>query len=64
MSRPESVATVIPGSEDSLRTTRPRKCPYCEQSFSKAEHLARHERSHTKEKLFQCGQCGKSYSRQ
>ncbi len=41
-----------------------RKCPLCPQVFSKAEHLARHVRSHTKEKPFQCGICGRTYTRQ
>ncbi|KAI5459547.1 hypothetical protein BGZ63DRAFT_489379, partial [Mariannaea sp. PMI_226] len=41
-----------------------RKCPHCGQCFSKTEHLARHVRSHTKERPFRCDACGKSYSRQ
>ncbi|KAH7141796.1 fungal-specific transcription factor domain-containing protein [Dactylonectria macrodidyma] len=40
-----------------------RKCSQCGQCFSKTEHLARHIRSHTKERPFQCSICGKSYSR-
>ncbi|KAH6971261.1 fungal-specific transcription factor domain-containing protein [Ilyonectria sp. MPI-CAGE-AT-0026] len=40
-----------------------RKCSQCGQCFSKTEHLARHIRSHTKERPFQCSTCGKSYSR-
>jgi hypothetical protein len=43
---------------------RQRTCRHCGQSFSKAEHLDRHVRSHTKEKPFACTLCVKSYGRQ
>ncbi|KAG0143557.1 hypothetical protein CROQUDRAFT_672888 [Cronartium quercuum f. sp. fusiforme G11] len=36
--------------------------PLCTMEFTRAEHLARHERKHTKEKPFLC-HCGKSFSR-
>ncbi|PLW48021.1 hypothetical protein PCASD_03636 [Puccinia coronata f. sp. avenae] len=36
--------------------------PNCEMEFTRAEHLARHERKHTKEKPFKC-HCNKSFSR-
>ncbi|PMD31024.1 hypothetical protein L207DRAFT_389917, partial [Hyaloscypha variabilis F] len=39
-------------------------CPFCPRAFSKHEHLARHLRSHTKEKPFQCSICDKSFGRQ
>ncbi|KAK7177385.1 C2H2 transcription factor [Paraphaeosphaeria sporulosa] len=39
---------------------RQRTCQHCGQSFSKAEHLDRHVRSHTKEKPFVCALCTKS----
>ncbi|KAB8264803.1 hypothetical protein BDV32DRAFT_75580 [Aspergillus pseudonomiae] len=41
-----------------------RICSICSQSFKKAEHLARHFRSHTKERPFTCQSCGKVYVRQ
>ncbi|KAJ5135977.1 hypothetical protein N7448_004531 [Penicillium atrosanguineum] len=41
-----------------------RVCPVCAQDFKKAEHLARHLRSHTKEKPFNCPVCNKAFARQ
>lgn len=38
-------------------------CSWCSLSFSKKEHLARHTRSHTREKPFTCSRCGKLFSR-
>ncbi|KAE8405528.1 hypothetical protein BDV37DRAFT_293022, partial [Aspergillus pseudonomiae] len=35
----------------------------CNRVFSKAEHLTRHLRSHTKERPYRCSICGKLYSR-
>lgn len=40
-----------------------RKCLMCARTFSKAEHLERHIRSHTKEKPFECQQCHRKYGR-
>ena len=41
-----------------------RVCSICSQAFRKAEHLARHVRSHTKEKPFECSVCGRTYVRE
>ena len=41
-----------------------RVCSICSQVFKKAEHLARHFRSHTKEKPFKCPVCGRVYARE
>ncbi|KAF5981674.1 C2H2 type zinc finger domain-containing protein [Fusarium coicis] len=38
-------------------------CQTCDRSFSKPEHLKRHERSHTKVRPHQCHICKKSYAR-
>lgn len=46
------------------RRQRPqRRCDVCGNEFAKAEHLARHIRSHTKERPFSCAICGKTYPR-
>jgi hypothetical protein len=55
----------IPAVEGNDRPhKRQRTCQQCGQSFSKAEHLDRHVRSHTKERPFACTLCAKSYGRQ
>ncbi|UNI22990.1 hypothetical protein JDV02_008832 [Purpureocillium takamizusanense] len=47
------------------KTTRDERiCKICSRAFNKAEHLARHIRSHTKEKPYQCKVCKKVYTRQ
>ncbi|KAK0390072.1 hypothetical protein NLU13_3645 [Sarocladium strictum] len=38
-------------------------CQFCKREFNKAEHLQRHQRSHTGEKPFQCQECGRRYGR-
>ncbi|KAF7115740.1 hypothetical protein CNMCM5793_003243 [Aspergillus hiratsukae] len=39
------------------------KCSICHSTFRRPEHLKRHFRSHTKEKPFECAQCGRHFSR-
>lgn len=45
------------------KNARNKKCLYCDRRFVKAEHLRRHQRSHTGEKPFQCKHCLKEYAR-
>ncbi|OJJ66031.1 hypothetical protein ASPBRDRAFT_106626, partial [Aspergillus brasiliensis CBS 101740] len=55
----------LPRGRRRQRKTSPKEriCPVCSQAFKKAEHLARHFRSHTKERPFPCPICGKLYVR-
>lgn len=38
-------------------------CATCTRSFARLEHLKRHERSHTKEKPFECPECTRCFAR-
>ncbi|KAL3426759.1 C2H2 type zinc finger domain protein [Phlyctema vagabunda] len=40
------------------------RCPTCDRSFTKSEHLARHARSHSKVKPYVCSICSKAFGRQ
>lgn len=53
------------GEEDAAlsKGARNKKCLYCDRKFMKAEHLRRHQRSHTGERPFQCKYCLKEYAR-
>ena len=42
---------------------RQRVCTWCPRSFTKDEHLARHIRTHTRERPFSCEICSKTFSR-
>ncbi|KAL3460090.1 hypothetical protein BJX64DRAFT_263687 [Aspergillus heterothallicus] len=59
------MASTLPGVRRRQRKTsqEERICAVCSQAFKKAEHLARHFRSHTKERPFMCPVCGKLYVR-
>ncbi|KAF2157790.1 hypothetical protein K461DRAFT_24387 [Myriangium duriaei CBS 260.36] len=40
-----------------------RTCQHCGRKFTKTEHFKRHQRSHTKERPYECSICHKSFSR-
>ncbi|KAI8651619.1 hypothetical protein NCS55_01407600 [Fusarium keratoplasticum] len=39
------------------------RCSHCSREFGRAEHLVRHERTHTKEKPYGCDLCTQAFSR-
>ncbi|KIX02970.1 uncharacterized protein Z518_06520 [Rhinocladiella mackenziei CBS 650.93] len=47
----------------SRQTIRKYVCPRCDRSYGKAEHLIRHERSHTGSRPFVCERCNRSFTR-
>ncbi|KAN0102259.1 hypothetical protein V8E51_012769 [Hyaloscypha variabilis] len=40
------------------------ECRFCQKTFSKGEHLRRHERSHTGLRPYRCKECQRTFSRQ
>ncbi|OAL43675.1 hypothetical protein IQ07DRAFT_650007 [Pyrenochaeta sp. DS3sAY3a] len=42
---------------------RKRKCHFCPRTFTKTEHLKRHQRSHTGERPYTCAICSKVFAR-
>ncbi|KAF1842790.1 uncharacterized protein K460DRAFT_314411 [Cucurbitaria berberidis CBS 394.84] len=40
-----------------------KQCSMCERTFTKLEHVKRHERSHTRERPYECPTCKKHFSR-
>lgn len=52
-----------PHAKRKARRRAPPDCQYCQRSFSRAEHLQRHLRTHTQEKPYGCSVCSKSFGR-
>ncbi|KAJ5335037.1 hypothetical protein N7452_007440 [Penicillium brevicompactum] len=50
--------------ETPTASTKKLICRACQKGFSKAEHLKRHERSHTGSKPFVCKECRRPFARQ
>ncbi|KAH8593151.1 hypothetical protein B0O99DRAFT_222582 [Bisporella sp. PMI_857] len=40
-----------------------KKCSFCDRTFTKQEHLRRHQRTHTGERPFGCPKCSRRYGR-
>ncbi|KAH8651454.1 hypothetical protein BGZ61DRAFT_231346, partial [Ilyonectria robusta] len=57
--------TKAPANFPPPKTDKPRPHVYgtCQRSFARLEHLKRHERSHTKEKPFECPECARCFPR-
>ncbi|KAK7899769.1 hypothetical protein LTR67_003514 [Exophiala xenobiotica] len=58
-----TVAASQPASHDGAVDSSPFCCNICKRSYTRVDHLARHYRSHTREKPFGCEVCGKSFAR-
>ncbi|KUJ14151.1 uncharacterized protein LY89DRAFT_784146 [Mollisia scopiformis] len=50
--------------DNESRAVKKFRCATCQRAFAKAEHLLRHERSHSKHKPFSCPDCSKGFGRQ
>lgn len=56
---------IIPFSNEILFYSgeTPHQCTVCGKKYTRKEHLANHQRSHTNENPFRCEICGKCFSR-
>ncbi|EMC95498.1 hypothetical protein BAUCODRAFT_35479 [Baudoinia panamericana UAMH 10762] len=50
-------------AEPTTQRTALYQCSTCQRSFARLDHLARHVRTHTSEKPFECPTCAKAFSR-
>jgi len=64
--RPDHIGAVdVDGDDNASLDTglAPFVCGVCEKRYTRVDHLARHHRSHTREKPFRCETCGKNFAR-
>ncbi|KAK5226488.1 hypothetical protein LTR47_008945 [Exophiala xenobiotica] len=52
-----------PASAHDSHSKKTHQCSTCPQTFARAEHLIRHERSHRKERPFSCHLCDSTFTR-
>ncbi|KAJ9615520.1 hypothetical protein H2200_001595 [Cladophialophora chaetospira] len=59
----DSILNMHEGEGRSSAKTNTIRCSYCQRTFARTEHLARHERSHRNEKPFKCNYCESTFTR-
>ncbi|KAL4710912.1 hypothetical protein ACJJTC_002542, partial [Scirpophaga incertulas] len=59
----DSSGSISDSAANDSNERRPHECDMCDLRFQRSSHLSRHKLTHTGERPFTCGGCGRSFAR-